>query len=40
MTDKEIIKGSWVKLIWTDDHYTNLRNGDEGLVTDMELSNI
>ena len=38
MTDKEITKGSRVKLIWTDDHYTNLRTGEEGTVTDISLT--
>jgi len=37
-TKEEIRKGSRVRLIWTDDHYTNLRAGDEGIVTDISLS--
>ena len=36
--DSKIEKGSRVRLIWTDDHYTNLRNGNEGIVTDISLS--
>lgn len=35
---EEIVKGSRIRLIWTDEHYTNLRNGDEGIVTDISLT--
>lgn len=34
----EIVKGSRVRLVWTDEHYTNLRAGDEGIVTDISLT--
>jgi len=34
----EIEKGSRVRLVWTDDHYTNLRAGEEGTVTDISLT--
>ena len=33
MTNIEI--GSRIKLIYTDEHYTNLRHGDRGTVTDI-----
>jgi hypothetical protein len=33
MTHIEI--GSRIKLIYTDEHYTNLRHGDRGTVTDI-----
>ena len=35
---EEIQKGSRVRLIWTDDHYTNLRPGAEGIVKDISLT--